>query len=109
VPPWKLWAHHPVGAVFYAILVSLPLALLVVAITLPARSHPRAVAGAAPTKSESPPPPSMSEIVLPKRVTQAWLDATIPVLNGAQIGSVTAQLRARGWTDEEIVARVLAK
>lgn len=44
---------------------------------------------------------------VPRPVSQAWLDRAVPVLSHEQLQQVVAQLRQRGWTDDELATRVL--
>lgn len=43
---------------------------------------------------------------MPGRFTQNWLAANVPALHPGQVPPLLDELRARGWTDERIQARV---
>lgn len=44
----------------------------------------------------------------PKRVTMAWLEATVPEMSAEPLERLLELLASRGWTEEEIEQRVLA-
>jgi len=43
---------------------------------------------------------------MPTRVTQGWIERTVPQLGRTQFEQLVAELRRRGWTDGELVDRV---
>jgi hypothetical protein len=45
-------------------------------------------------------------VQLPKRFTQAWIEDTVPKLSQLDAEVVLAAMRAKGWTDAELEARV---
>lgn len=43
---------------------------------------------------------------MPGRFTENWLAANVPNLHPGQVPALLKELRARGWSDERIEARV---
>ena len=43
---------------------------------------------------------------IPARFTQGWIERTMPRLNPEQTAHVLAVMRARGWSDSDLRARV---
>jgi hypothetical protein len=46
------------------------------------------------------------DLDMPTRVTQGWIERTVPQLGRTQFEQLVAELRRRGWTDGELVDRV---
>jgi hypothetical protein len=51
-------------------------------------------------------PESLTEVTLPARVTQAWIERTAPRLVPTAVEPFLHALSERGWNDAEIDARV---
>lgn len=51
----------------------------------------------------------MTDIVLPKRITQSWIDREVPGMSEQALRAMIATLVSRGWGDEEIATRVLTR
>ena len=45
---------------------------------------------------------------IPARVTDSWIERTLPDTGGAQLEQLAAELRRRGWTEGELIDRVFA-
>ena len=58
-----------------------------------------------------PPPDTLAADAFPKRITQAWLDQTLPGLNAEQAAELINRLKASGWTEKKgsLDDRVIAK
>jgi hypothetical protein len=60
-------------------------------------------------RSDIPSPPSQGggDLVIPARISQSWIEETVPSLSTDQLGNLLGALRSRGWSDGEIAARVI--
>jgi hypothetical protein len=52
----------------------------------------------------SPPEPSL---LIPKPVTQAWIETNVPRMSATTLAYFISELRKRNWTDRDIVRRVI--
>jgi hypothetical protein len=53
--------------------------------------------------------PVEANLLLPKRVTEQWLEREVPKLNSSQLAALLRGLRKRGWSDLEIATRVIPR
>jgi hypothetical protein len=53
-------------------------------------------------KKKSQLPPTM-----PKRVTQVWIEANVPSMSAAELGTFMSELKKRNWSDSDIASRVI--
>jgi hypothetical protein len=52
----------------------------------------------------SPPEP---QLTMPKRVTQVWIEANVPSMSAAELGTFMSELKRRNWSDSDIATRVI--
>jgi hypothetical protein len=46
-------------------------------------------------------------LLVPPRVTQAWIETNVPTLTQVQFAELMTALRARGWSDADLASRVI--
>jgi hypothetical protein len=46
-------------------------------------------------------------VQIPSRITQSWIERTVPTLSEAELGELLRAMRTRDWTDDDIATRVL--
>jgi 8-oxo-dGTP pyrophosphatase MutT (NUDIX family) len=51
--------------------------------------------------------PTESELTMPKRVTQAWIEANVPTMSAATLEEFLSELRKRNWSTGDIESRVI--
>jgi hypothetical protein len=61
---------------------------------------------AAPRSTTLPEYPPEPRLVIPERVTQAWIETNVPHMSTTTLAYVISELWKRGWTDSEIAQRV---
>ena len=44
---------------------------------------------------------------MPKRVTQVWIEANVPSMSAAELGTLMLELKKRNWSDSDIARRVI--
>jgi hypothetical protein len=44
---------------------------------------------------------------IPSRITQSWIERTVPLLNQMELGQLLNVMRERNWSDDDIADRVL--
>jgi hypothetical protein len=49
----------------------------------------------------------MVTLDIPSRITQSWIERTVPGLNAAEYELLLEEMRARNWTDGDIAERVM--
>jgi hypothetical protein len=48
-----------------------------------------------------------AELTMPKRVTQAWIEANVPAMSADTLGEFVSELRKRNWSNGDIESRVI--
>jgi hypothetical protein len=51
--------------------------------------------------------PGRPPFALPARVTQRWIESTVPTLTASEFSALKTALRGRGWTNADMASRVI--
>ena len=112
------------GFIAAALAVMLPVSLLSAGVAasrqkkrqgqVAATRHTAQVVAAPETVSSLPPAPATAAslppeapLAMPKRTTQAWIEANVPNMSASTLGEFTSELRKRKWSDSDIATRVI--
>jgi len=50
---------------------------------------------------------SQLPLTMPRRVTQVWIEANVPSMSAAELGTFMSELKKRNWSDSDIASRVI--